>query len=102
MRSAGPRTRCGCGCASAGCCPRWGSSCAAKADTAGFGCRWPVTHSFAVFGFAVIDNRRGTLTAAYLSFPFLLLFALTVSTGLLVIADVRRILAVEHTLQAEN
>lgn len=61
-----------------------------------------VTGVFAVFGFAIVDNRRGTLATAYLSFPFLLLCALTVTTGLLVVGDVRRILAVEHTLRAEN
>lgn len=61
-----------------------------------------VTGVFAVYAFAVIDNRRGSLTAAYTSFPFLLLAALTVTTGLLAVDDVRRILAVEHRLRAEN
>ena len=57
---------------------------------------------FAVYAFAVIDNRRVALLAAHLSFPFLLLCALTVTTGLIAVDDVRRILAVERTLRAEN
>lgn len=61
-----------------------------------------VTGAFAVYTFAIIDNRRGTLTAAYTSFQLLLMAALTITTGLLAVADARRILRVEHTLRIEN